>query len=124
MKTNKLYIIAALTGAVLAGCQQMELEPQAVQEETASESVKTWSLTVEASKGEGTKALSLEGTTLTPYWVEGEKVAVYKDGVKIGTLTATPGEPSTKATLSRAGRFSPIRGRKPGDPVRLCKGRG
>jgi len=91
MKTNKLYIIAALTGAVLAGCQQMELEPQAVQEETASESVKTWSLTVEASKGEGTKAL---------YWVEGEKVAVYKDGVKIGTLTATPGEPSTKATLS------------------------
>ena len=100
MKTNKLYIIAALTGTVLAACQQMEIEPQLTEEEPATETVQTMTLTVEATKGEATKALSLEGTTLTPYWVAGEKVAVYKAGTKIGTLTATPGSPNTSATLS------------------------
>ena len=95
MKTYKLYIVAALLGTVLAGCQMKELDFQPVEGPNAS--AQTWTLTVEAAQ---TKAMSLAGTTLSTYWTAGEKVAVYKaDGTKIGTLLATPGEPSTTATL-------------------------
>ena len=63
---------------------------------------KTCTLTVNASKGDDatTRALSLDGSTLSASWAEGEKVIVYKTGeslfpgvpgmpVNIGTLEAT-----------------------------------
>lgn len=87
---------------MLAGCQIVEEEiineePQEVIPEEVTEG---YTLTVEASKGEDTKALSLDGSTLNAYWGSGEQVAVYLGGTKLGMLTATPaGEKSTKATL-------------------------
>ncbi len=83
MKTNRLYIFAALLGAVLVGCQK---EENFIDEKPTEG--KTWTLTVQATKDIDTKAMSLDGTTLKGYWIEGEAVGVYLGGTKLGTLTA------------------------------------
>ena len=62
----------------------------------------TYTMTVEATKGEGTKALSLEYTTITSTWTENDPVEVWtSDGTttKYGTLTAQ----SSGATTQLAG---------------------
>lgn len=97
--------------ALLAACQQMELETELpiieenTEESEPADSVTVWSFTLQANKGEGeTKALDLinEGATLNAYWKNTEKVKVYKGGTLLGTLDVTPGagEKPTKATLS------------------------
>lgn len=96
------YTVSALVGlAVLAGCQKTEeAAVETPQEELAA---KEWTLTVEATRGEDTKALELinAGSTLNAYWNAGEKVAVFFDGAHLGDLTATPAaEKSQNATLS------------------------
>lgn len=97
------YTAAFIGALMLAGCQIVEEEiineePQGVIPEEVAEG---YTLTVEASKGEDTKALSLDGSTLNAYWRSGEQVAVYLGGTKLGMLSATPaGEKSTKATLA------------------------
>ena len=96
------YTAAFIGALMLAGCQIVEEdvnkeEPKEVIPEEVTEG---YTLTVEASKGEDTKALSLDESTLNAYWVNGEQVAVYLNGTQLGMLTATPtGEKSTKATL-------------------------
>ena len=65
--------------------------------------VKTYTMTVDAQKGSnGTRALSLEGSTLNSTWTEGDAADVYKGENKIGTLTAqsTGANTSLKGTLS------------------------
>ena len=65
--------------------------------------VKTYTMTVDAQKGSnGTRALSLDGSTLNSTWTEGDAVDVYKGENKIGTLTAqsTGANTSLKGTLS------------------------
>ena len=87
MKNNKLYIIAALLGVALAGCQKEELY---VNDENPDG--KTWKLTVLATKDVDFKALDIvEGSggkpQLNASWNIGEKVNVFLAGDVIGTLT-------------------------------------
>lgn len=96
MKNNKLIMVAALLGTVLAGCQKEEenkLTPETV--------TGGWTLTVNATKGADTKAMSLSGNDLDAYWTEGEQVSVYLGGTKLGTLTAgSIGTDAHEAVLS------------------------
>ena len=74
----------------------------------AAGSQKTYTMTVEATKGDITRALSLDGTTLNATWTAGDKVEVWSsDGktVKYGTLTAQGSGAST--TLKGEMDFSP-----------------
>lgn len=95
-------MIPALLGlAVLAGCQK--LEETAVETPQEEPAAKEWTLTVEATRGEDTKALELinAGGTLNAYWKADEKVAVFFDGAHLGDLTATPAAAKSQdATLS------------------------
>ena len=98
----KLFIIPAILLA--AACQQMENEAPFDKEAVTGEAVYT--ITVQASKGEGeTKALDLVAGTpdrLNAYWTSTEKVKVYKEGILLGTLDVIPdaGEKPASATLS------------------------
>ena len=94
---------------LLAACQPTELDHEyqvtPVEETTVGEDAYT--LTLEATKGAGTKALELgynettQKDMLNAYWVTGEKVGVYVNGVYGGFLSATAPTPkSTTATLS------------------------
>ena len=88
MKTNKLFIIAALLGTVLAGCQK---EKEIVPEDNPGgpDATQSWKLKVKVTKGAETRALDLEGTTLNGFWENGEEVAVFFGGDRIGTLEVT-----------------------------------
>lgn len=101
MKNNRIYLIAALLGTVLAGCQVIENEV-VDSEDNVQPEVASFTMTLEATKGIDTKALSLDGSTMNAYWQSSERVKVYKDGTCIGTLDVSPGsgEKPTTATLS------------------------
>ena len=100
---NKNIITALLCSGlmVLAGCQK---EDSNVPKTTPEEKVEliTYKVTISASKGVDTKALSLDGTTLNAYWKATDKVKVYQAGTCIGELSVLPeeGEKPTVATLS------------------------
>ena len=97
MKT-KGWIILAL--AAVTACQKAE-EDFVAEKPKALEG--PYTLTLEATKGEDTKALRLinSGSTLTALWVDGETVAVYQGGTYLGQLAATADDTDeTKATLS------------------------
>lgn len=102
MTTRRTLFAAALllVGAALwTSCQK---EADSVRDEVPADvpEGRLW-LSLEAGKAAGTKALSLDGSTLSAYWEAGEKVEVFLGGAHIGTLTATPnGTDNTKATLS------------------------
>ncbi len=100
---NKNIIAALLCSGlmVLAGCQKEDSDvPQTTPEEKAE--LTTYKVTISATKGVDTKALSLDGTTLNAYWKASDKVKVYKAGTYIGELSVVPedGEKPTIATLS------------------------
>ena len=96
MKTNKLFLIAALLGTVLAGCQKVS---EIQNPEEKPENNQTWTLKVLATKDVDTRALNYDGnTTMKPYWKNGEEVSVLFDGEKIGTLTVTSESQTTPAT--------------------------
>ena len=107
MKTNSkncIIVMAALLGGLLAGCQAVEsvgeIDPQENPDERI-ENGERYTLTVEAVKPAGTKALALDGSTLNAYWVQDEKVGVYVNGVYRGYLMVkVTGDKSTTATLS------------------------
>lgn len=106
-----ILILAALLGAILwTGCQKIEEpieeEPEVVVPE---EPVGSYTLTVEATKGADTKALSLDGSTLNAYWSTGEKVAVYLSGTYKGLLTATV-NPSDNTKAQLTGTLESIEG--------------
>lgn len=97
MKTNGWFILAL---AVITACQKVE---DVFVTEEPEETVEQYTLTLEATKGEDTKALRLinSGSTLTALWVNGETVAVYQGGTYLGQLVATADDTDeTKATLS------------------------
>lgn len=97
--------MAALTAVMnWTGCQnKLEPEDPAILEDKPAvrDSV---TLTIEAGKSADTKALELtnENGPLNAFWRSGEEVKVFASGSAsaIGTLTATPKEDKTKATLS------------------------
>ena len=106
MKTeNLLKAIAAVSilTAMFSCAKVIEPEVTPVEQSAETGSGKTYTLTVVASKGDtGTRALSLEGKTLTASWKEGEEVNVYKGDEQIGTLTAQSSGTSTtlKGTIT------------------------
>ena len=95
---------------LLAACQPAELDHEyqmtPVEETTVDEDAYT--LTLTATKGVDTKALSLgynettQKDMLYAYWVTGEKVGVYVNGTRCGQLLATAKEApnQNQATLS------------------------
>lgn len=105
MKT-KTILLSLMGLAVLAACQKVEEPENPTPEVQPEQPASSYILTVEASKGVDTKALSLDiiGTseTLSAYWRNTEKVKVYKASSYIGQLNVTPGsgEKPLDATLS------------------------
>ncbi|MBR4788935.1 MAG: hypothetical protein IK030_04380 [Bacteroidales bacterium] len=103
MKARYL-IIAAFSFLAMAACQQ--LEPETLVPETvpaASDSLFT--LTVQASKGFGTKALWVDTSgdpdVLKAYWKSTEKVKVFRNGSYVGELgVSCAGEKPATATLT------------------------
>ena len=102
MKKNNLFVMlaAALTAVtVFYACNKVEneLQPQTPQEPGVAS---VYTLTVEAEKGNATKALTDAGTTLTSSWAAGDNVEVYNSGdAHLGTLIAAVSSTST-TTLS------------------------
>ena len=101
MKNNKLFLIAALLGTVLAGCQKVS-EIQTPEEKPDTQG---WKLTVQVSKDAGTRALEYnsdgDNNYLRAYWANGEKVDVYLvGGGKLGTLEVITETGADPATLS------------------------
>ena len=89
---NFLFLILASTALLLSCAKEMEAPVQPAQ------GVKTYTLTVEAGKGErpDTKALALDGSgALKATWAIGEEVSVYKADALLGTLTAQKDGSST-----------------------------
>ena len=89
---NFLSLILASTALLLSCAKEMEAPVQPAQ------GVKTYTLTVEAGKGErpDTKALALDGSgALKATWAIGEEVSVYKADALLGTLTAQKDGSST-----------------------------
>lgn len=68
----------------------------------------TYTLTVEADKAAGSKALAIEGGALKAAWKAGETVTVYKAGTLsvLGTLTAQSDGQSTTLSGTISGSFS------------------
>ena len=96
MKTNKLFLIAALLGTALAGCQKVS---EVENPEDKPENMQAWTLKVLATKSVDTRALDNTGNTMRPYWRNGEQVDVYLGGDKLGTLTVTSADDVDPATL-------------------------
>ena len=89
---NFLSLILASTALLLSCAKEMEAPVQPAQ------GVKTYTLTVEAGKGErpDTKALALDGSgALKATWAIGEEVSVYKADALLGALTAQKDGSST-----------------------------
>lgn len=99
MKARFLMIPMLL---VAASCQQeLETPDPIAKPEQGSETTGTYTLTIQASKGTETRALDLDGNTLTPYWKNNDVVNVYKNGSFLGTITVQcTGEKPTTATLT------------------------
>lgn len=99
MKNTKIFLIAALLGSVLAGCQtEIDIEPV---EQSSDKTVLT--LTVNATMAPATKALDLNGNELKAYWKNTEIVALYtSDSSEPELLDVTPdsGDKPTDASLT------------------------
>ena len=94
---KKSFPIILACAALLFSCEKETERP----EQPVQEGVNTYTLTVEAGKGErlDTKALALDGDgALKATWAAGEEVTVYKGDALLGTLSAQADGKST--TLS------------------------
>lgn len=95
-------LIAFTTFVSIVSCQK-EMAPDFTPEEP---SAKEYTLTVDATKGEDTKALSLDGNTLNVKWAGTDQVSVFSENwaTTFGTLTANASETgSTTLTGSVTG---------------------
>ena len=76
-------------------------------------------LTLQASKSAATKALSLDGTTLSAWWKATETVKVYtEDGTLVGTLAVIPGEGEKPVTATLSGEVD-VTGLSAGSELKL-----
>lgn len=106
MKTMKTTIqaLAALLVAAVATTACSSGDDNIIGEQPTPDTQQPttkYTMTVEATKGGDTRALSLDGTTLNATWTAGDKVEVWSsDGttVKYGTLTAQSSGASTTLT--------------------------
>lgn len=80
-----LYFTWIITLAALPACQRVvEDIPEPTQEQVTTT---VYTLTINASKTSVTKGLDPSATGLDATWKDGDKVAVYAAGTRIGTLT-------------------------------------
>lgn len=102
MKTNKIFLFAALLGTVLVGCQK-ENEIQKPEEKPSSDQNQAWTLSIQVSKTAETKALTLDTSgsndKISASWKHGEKVAVYFGADLLGALEVTSADDVDPATL-------------------------
>lgn len=116
MKTNRLFLIAALLGTVLAGCQKEEVLIPEEKPEVTPGTEQYLSLKVQANLAAETKALDLVDGKLKTTWRDGEKVAVYFGGEKIGTLEV---ENADNAAADLSGRIMKVDGLGNGSALTL-----
>ena len=110
-KVSAVMMLAAALGA----CTREE-QPR-IETPAPAESPATYTLTVKASKGAGTRALELVGTTLKATWDGTEKVsAQLNDGEEVG-MTIDLGGQSGQASCTLKGTFSQLP--KAGDVLTL-----
>ena len=98
----KISCLSAVSIAALASCQK-EMTP-VVAPAPEQPSAKTYTLTVDATKGDDTKALSLDGQVLNVKWADTDQVSVFAgdwSGDPMGTLTAAASE-TVSTTLTGA----------------------
>lgn len=104
MKKISIILAALLAAMAWTGCQDtLEMNDPTNRGERPGAGKDSVTLTIEAGKQAGTKALELvsEGQKLNAFWKSGEVVKVFATGAEpIGTLTATPKDDKTKATLT------------------------
>ncbi len=97
MKNNKFYLIAALAGTLLAGCQT-ELAYQNPEEVPVAE--QTWTLTVQATKSVESRALGLNNNNaVETSWKQGEKVGVFFGETRLGYLEVISEDNANPAIL-------------------------
>ena len=106
MKINYLYLIAALLGTVLVGCQKEEQGVDTLEEQNE----KTWTLSLQADKATDAQTKALDLTTnqetkdmITASWsAADDHVYVYKSNGTLlgGVLNVTEGDGTANATLS------------------------
>ena len=116
MKTNRLYVIAALLGTGLAACQKVEEVIPEEKPELTPGTEQYLSLKVQANLGAETKALELADGTLKTSWRNGEKVAVYFGGEKIGTLEV---ENAANTSANLTGKIKKVDGLVDGSSLTL-----
>ncbi len=104
MMAHKNLFGNLLVCALLLSCAKETVQPvQPVQEG------KTYTLSVEAGKGErpDTKTLLIDGMgSLNAYWAVGEQVSVYKADALLGTLSAVAGGEETTLSGTITGDLS------------------
>lgn len=100
---SNIYTLAALCMMGAATFMACSSDNAAVEQKPEQPTGKTYTMTVNASKGMDTRALTLDGSTLNATWNEGEIVEVYQSGSKIGELTAAA---STDASTTLTGSFA------------------
>lgn len=109
MKARYL-IMAVLPFLAIAACQKEALNEPENREPRMDGADSVWTLTVQASKGAGTKALWLDTSSspdvLKAYWKNTEQVHVFRNGSFIGTLGVAPGEGEKPATATLSGTVS------------------
>ena len=92
----KRSVTALLVGAMFVSCNEKE----AVQTQLTGKAPETYTLTVEATKGDDTRALSLDGNTLNASWTAGDKVKVYVVAIVIGTTPQPLGTPAEIGSMT------------------------
>lgn len=124
MKTNRFFKFVAAASLLSAIACSKEMEPEVQPEEQKTpaeqtETVFTYSFSIDAAKGaDDSKALTLEGNTLTAAWAVGEEVTVYnetKDEELSGTLRAQ----SAGASTTLKGEISGTKGISANDVLTL-----
>lgn len=95
---------ACIAALALVSCQKETTPAPAPAPEQPS--AKTYTLTVDATKGEDTKALSLDGNTLNVKWAGTDQVSVFSENwaTTFGTLTA---DASETGSTTLTGTLSP-----------------
>ena len=107
----KKHLFAAVLLLTALSCAK-EMAPEEPAIPAKAEESKTWTLTVDATKGAGedTKALALDGNYLSFFWSGSDKVSVYSPNSsgleKVGTLyPQTTGSNRTRLTGDISGNY-------------------
>ena len=105
---KKVYAFLMMAAALVA-CTREE-QPR-TETPDQPESPATYTLTIQASKGQDTRALVLDGNTLHATWGDSEQVLVYLNGNPdqvIATLTPDPNGQTGSASCMLVGDFSQL----------------